>query len=79
MYKFIDEYDIVPAPSVIKYEDEVYVNPSDELLRSLGYKPLIIPDPPEHDETEYIVVKYKENENDITQIYEIHKYDEEFI
>lgn len=76
MYKFIDEYNITPAPRVIKYEDKIFVNPEEELLRELGYKPLIIPEPPEHSETEYIVVKYQENKDNITQVYEIYTYDE---
>lgn len=46
-YKYIDERQVKRAPNPIFDGGRVYSNPTDETLRALGYKELVVEDMPE--------------------------------
>lgn len=55
------------VPPQIKYLEQVHINPDEDTLRSLGYKPVIFVVPPEVGEGHVLLVNWTEDTNVITQ------------
>lgn len=54
----------------IRHNGRIYVNPTEETLKELGYKPVIETEPPEIMEGYYISVVYTEDDDNIYVGYE---------
>ena len=72
-YKFINEHEIKPYKNgFIILDNKIYTNPKEETLLKAGYKELVTEDEPEYNpETQYIVLKYIDGDEVITQSWEI--------
>ena len=55
------------VPPAVKYLDKPYSNPDDELLTSLGYKPVVFTVPPEVPEGSTLTVGWTEQTTAIIQ------------
>lgn len=73
MYKFIDENKVEKFKNgFVVLDGRIYTNPTEETLKKVGYKPLITAEVPEYDiEKQYLVKKYVEGEDSITERYEV--------
>ena len=78
LYKIIDENTIEGYDGGIlkKYDGQnlisVVANPTADDLKNFGYKPLIDEGIPEYNEkTQYVTIKYTEDDNNITTVYEV--------
>lgn len=70
LYKYINENLIEPASNPLFVEGKAYSNPTDETLRMLGYKDLVVQDVPEIPEGKMAIPVYTDGEV-ITQGWEI--------
>lgn len=61
----------------IKHNNKVYANPTDEQLKNVGYKELILSEVPEEKDGYYLIETYEENENGINQKWSYIKLEEE--
>lgn len=74
LVKFIDKNNIKYANNkqILKYKDKQIINPKDENFIEAGYKPLEIEEVPTYNiETQYLQPYYIEQEDKITQKWEI--------
>lgn len=73
MYKFINENKIEKFKNgFVVLDGRIYTNPTPETLKKVGYKPLVEAEMPEYDaEKQYLVKKYVEGEDSITERYEV--------
>lgn len=72
-YKFINENEVKPYKNgFIILDNKIYTNPKEETLLKAGFKEMVIEDEPEYNpETQYIVPKYIDGDDVITQSWEI--------
>ena len=61
----------------IKNNNKVYANPTDAQLKEAGYKELTLSDMPEEKDGYFLMDSYTETENNIIQIWEYIKLEEE--
>jgi hypothetical protein len=73
LYKYINENRIESAPNPLFAEGKAYSNPTDETLRALGYKDLVVQDMPEIPDGKMAIPVYTDGEV-ITQGWEIIDY-----
>ncbi len=74
LYKFISENEIKKyRQGFVIIDNRIYTNPSEEVVKKAGYKPLVAAEEiPEHNkETEYLVRKYKDDGENITEYFEV--------
>ena len=73
MFKFIDENKIEKFKNgFVVLDGRIYTNPTEETLKKVGYKPLVEAEMPEYDvEKQYLVKKYEDGEDSITERYEV--------
>ena len=73
LYKFINENKVEKYKSgFVVLDNRIYTNPTEDTLKRAGYKPLVSAEAPEYDESmQYIVKTYAENEDCITEAYEV--------
>lgn len=75
--KYINENQIENAPSII-FDDKVYIaNPTEEIYRAHGYKPLYKNEQPELNENEYATCSYTEEEDRVVLIWTVKQYEPE--
>lgn len=56
----------------VVYDNRIYTNPKEEVIRLAGYKDLVYGDEPEYDmETQYLNTVYTEDEKNIYVSYEV--------
>ena len=56
----------------VVYNNRIYTNPKEEVIRLVGYKDLVYSEKPEYDEgTQYLKEVYTEDDNSIKVGYEI--------
>lgn len=72
LVKFIDEHTIEFAPKIIRDENKVYANPSDEVLKEFGYKPLVETECPEKEGFWYSL-EYKESKKEVSTVWKAHE------
>jgi hypothetical protein len=70
LYKYINENRIESAPNPLFVDGKAYSNPTDETLRMLGYKDLVVQDMPEVPDGKMAIPVYTDGEV-ITQGWEI--------
>lgn len=70
LYKYINENRIERAPNPLFAEGKAYSNPTDETLRALGYKDLVVQDMPEIPDGKGVMPVYTDGDV-ITQGWEI--------
>lgn len=73
LYKFISETQIKRYKGgFVVTDNRIYTNPKEETIKKAGYKSLAPREIPEFDvQTQYLTVKYKENDDCIVPEYEI--------
>lgn len=73
MYKFINENKVEKFKNgFVVLDGRIYTNPTPETLKKVGFKPLVVAEMPEYDaEKQYLVKKYEEGEDSITERYEV--------
>lgn len=79
MYKFINKYKVEKADKtkILEYDNKQVINPKDENFIEAGYKPLEIEEEPTFNiETEYLQPYYIEQEDKITQKWEVKEIEE---
>lgn len=79
MYKFINKYKVEKADKtkILEYNNKQVINPRDENFIEAGYKPLEIEEEPAFNiETEYLQPYYIEQEDKITQKWEVKEIEE---
>ena len=79
LVKYINENSIEYANNkqILKYKDKQIINPKDENFIEAGYKPLEIDEEPTFNiETEYLQPYYIEQEDKITQKWEVKEIEE---
>lgn len=79
MYKFINKYKVEKADKakILEYNNKQVINPKDENFIEAGYKPLEIDEEPTFNiETEYLQPYYIEQEDKITQKWEVKEIEE---
>lgn len=75
--KYINENTIEKAPKII-FEEKVYIaNPTEEIYRAHGYKPLYKNEQPELNYNEYAVCSYVEDEDKIVLVWTVKQYEPE--
>lgn len=75
--KYINENQIENAPSII-FDEKVYIaNPTDEIYRVHGYKPLYENEYPELSENEYVERSYTEEEDRVVLVWTVKQYEPE--
>lgn len=57
------------VPGSIKYQDHMYLNPTEEILKAEGYKPVILVAPPAVPTGYHLVESWTETTNVITQVW----------
>lgn len=57
------------VPSQIKYHDSMFLNPTEEILKAEGYKPVILVTPPAVPTGYHLVESWTETTNVITQVW----------
>ena len=76
LVKFINETTIENTPKIIRDENKVYANPSEEILKAHGYKPLVEQECP-NEEGFWYSFEYKENKTTITKTWIAHEIEAE--
>lgn len=78
-YKFIDKNNIVEfTDKFIVYKGRIYVNPTQEIMKLIDYKPLVIEDKPSYNpETQYLTYEYIDEDNYIRQVWIINDFYQE--
>ena len=79
MYKFINKYKVDKADKtkILEYNNKQVINPKYENFIEAGYKPLEIEEEPTFNiETEYLQTYYIEQEDKITQKWEVKEIEE---
>lgn len=74
LVKFIDEHQVLKPKNPIFANGKAHSNPTDETLRELGYKELVVAPIPEVDNTKEVVPVYAEDGSVIKQDWEIVDY-----
>lgn len=75
--KYINDNHIENAPSII-FDETVYIaNPTEEIYRTHGYKPLYNNECPELNENEYAVCSYTNEEDRIVLVWTVKQYEPE--
>lgn len=74
LVKFINEHQVLKPKNPIFANGKAYSNPTEETLRELGYKELIVAPIPEVDNTKEVVPVYAEDGSVIKQDWEIVDY-----
>ncbi|MBQ6907357.1 MAG: hypothetical protein IJQ28_03170 [Clostridia bacterium] len=64
LYKFIDENSVERySGGFIVLDNRIYTNPTEEIVRAVGYKDLVEDEKPEYDVmTQYLAEKYQDGE-----------------
>lgn len=75
LVKFINEHQILKPKNPIFANGKAYSNPTDETLRKLGYKELVVAPMPEVDNTKEAMPVYAEDGDVIKQDWEIIEYE----
>lgn len=75
MYEFVNKHTVKKAGNPVRKNGKVYSNPTDETLRMLGYKDLVVAPMPEVDGTKEVVPVYTEDGDVIKQDWEIVEYE----
>ena len=80
-YKFIDEHNVKPfKEGFVVLNGKIYTNPTDEVLKEVNIKDMIVLEEPEHNvETQYLLPHYTNDEDVITQSWEVKEIEEEII
>lgn len=70
MYKFIDERHIEKYKGgFVILNNMIHTNPTEEILRQVGYKPLEHAEEPEYDlDTQYVDITYTEEDDYIQEV-----------
>lgn len=75
--KYINENHIENAPSII-FGEKVYIaNPTEEIYRTNGYKPLYKSECPELNDNEYVERSYTEEEDRVVLVWTVKQYEPE--
>lgn len=74
LVKFINEHQVLKPKNPIFANGKAYSNPTEEILRELGYKELVVAPIPEVDSTKEVVPVYTEDGSVIKQDWEIVDY-----
>ena len=75
--KYINDNQIEKAPRII-FEEKVYIaNPTEEIYRAHGYKPLYEGEYPELNENEYVEPFYSEEEDRVVLSWTVKQYETE--
>ncbi len=69
--KYISKNEVNFARNPIFVNGLVYSNPNADILKMLGYKELIVQETPQIEEGEYLKPIYIDNDNNVTQTWEI--------
>ena len=77
-YKFIDEHNVKPfKEGFVVLNGKIYTNPSDDLLKQVNVKEMVVLEKPEYNvDTQYLIERYSNDRDVITQSWEIKEYEE---
>lgn len=75
LVRFINVHQVLKPKNPIFANGNVYSNPTDEMLRELGYKELFVAPMPEIDDTKEVMPVYTEDSDVIKQNWEIVEYE----
>ena len=77
-YKFIDEYNAKPyKKGFVVLNGKIHTNPSDDVLKQVNVKEMVVLEKPEYNvDTQYLIPRYSNDEDTITQSWEIKEYEE---